>query len=560
MFKMFPRTGPALQPGAASEVKVSTVYEAFAATAGNSADNPFLHIPAVATRGYADGPVDLGYAEALARVDACAARYAARGYGHPLRLALVLDNRAEFFLHWLALNKLGCSVIPLSRDMQAEEIAYFLDHGEASALVALPEALAELAPVLAHLADPVPLVSCRALEQLPMATGADGVAPGRDSECALLFTSGSTGKPKACILSNEYFLFAGEWYMNLGELAAISRGRERLLTPLPLTHMNAMAVSSMAMIMSAGCIIQLDRFHPRSWWQTVRESGATIVHYLGVLPAILLELPQQADDDVGAQVKFGFGAGVNPAHHARFEQRFGFPLLEAWAMTESGVGGSIIANREPRHVGTCCFGKPPSHLEYQLVDEQKRPVARGEDGELRVRAAGDNPRRGFFSGYLKNAAATAEIWQDGWLNTGDVVREGPDGSLHFVDRRKNVIRRSGENISALEVEAALVTHPALSDVIVTAVPDELRGDEVAACVVPGKGVAGDATLARGLVLHCLEQLAYFKAPAYVLFCESVPRTASNKPLRGDIRNLARERVARGDCIDTRDLKKRQRTP
>ena len=137
----------ARRPGATSEVKVASVYEAFAATAGSGADKPFLHIPALATRGYADGPVDLAYGEALAQVDACAARYAARGYGHPLRLALVLDNRAEFFVHWLALNKLGCSVIPVNRDMQAEEIAYFLDHGEASALVALPEALRELAPV-----------------------------------------------------------------------------------------------------------------------------------------------------------------------------------------------------------------------------------------------------------------------------------------------------------------------------------------------------------------------------------------------------------------------------
>jgi acyl-coenzyme A synthetase/AMP-(fatty) acid ligase len=139
-----------------------------------------------------------------------------------------------------------------------------------------------------------------------------------------------------------------------------------------------------------------------------------------------------------------------------------------------------------------------------------------------------------------------------------VVREGPDGSLHFVDRRKNVIRRSGENISALEVEAALLTHPALSEVIVTAVPDELRGDEVAACaVLAGTGAGNDSELAAELVAHCLRQLAYYKAPGYVLFCESLPRTASNKPRRAEIKALARARVAAGDCLDTRELKKRR---
>ncbi|WP_116366095.1 AMP-binding protein [Parahaliea mediterranea] len=536
---------------------MTTVFQAFTTTASQAGERPFLHIPAESAAAYAAGPVDLAYREALTQIEHCAAKYAEHGFGHPHRAALVLDNRPAFFIHWLALNSLGCSVIPVSREMQAEEIAYFLEHGEASVMIALPEAVAEMAPAIALLKQPVPVIDCEQLDSLPQVTGRSGEIPGNATECALLFTSGSTGKPKACILSNEYFLFAGDWYTSIGGLATLEHGAERLLTPLPLTHMNAMAVSTMAMIKSAGCIIQLDRFHPRSWWQVVRESGASIVHYLGVLPAILLELPESPLDNIGQQVKFGFGAGVNPKHHAKFEARFGFPLLEAWAMTESGVGGSIIASHEPRHVGTCCFGKAPGYLEYQLVDENRQPVAKGEAGELRVRAKGDRPARGFFSGYLKNASATAEAWQDGWLNTGDVVREGNDGSLYFVDRRKNVIRRSGENISALEVEAALLTHPALSEAIVTAVPDELRGDEVAACLITSLQTDATEQQAQDIVEHCLDQLAYYKAPGYVLFCSELPRTASNKPRRGDIKAMARERVATGNCIDTRHLKKRR---
>lgn len=537
---------------------MTSVYQTFATTARQAGGKAFLHIPASAAKTYSDSALDLSYAQALQRIDQCAVHYRARGYGSPLRVGLVLENRPDFFIHWLALNSLGCSVIPVSRELQDEEIAYYLEHGEACLVVALPEALAQLQPICNLLQSPVPLVSCEQLDTLPSAPAAgDGRTPDAATECALLYTSGSTGKPKGCILSNEYFNVAGEWYLGLDGLTQLRYGEERLLTPLPLTHMNAMAVSSMAMIMSAGCLIQLDRFHPREWWATVAASAATIVHYLGVLPAMLLELPPGAHDDCRGRVRFGFGAGVNPKHHALFEQRFGFPLIEAWAMTESGVGGSIVANHEPRHVGSCCFGRAPATLEYQLVDERKQPVARGEDGELRVRAAGTDPRRGFFSGYLKNPEATAEVWQDGWLNTGDVVREGPDGSLHFVDRRKNVIRRSGENISALEVEAALVSHPAVATVVVTAVPDELRGDEVAACVIPAPGVAADRALAEDLVEYCLQQLAYYKVPGYILFCDDLPVTASSKPRRADIKALARQRVEADDCLDTRALKKRR---
>ena len=539
---------------------MTTVYSVFADTAAQHGERPFLHVPSAAAATWSETAVTLDYATAVARIDRNAAVYRDRGYGKSHRVALALENRPDFFLHWLALNRLGCSVIPINLELQDDEIRFFLEHGDAVLIVAIPEAVERLRGICEGMHGGSPgLIESGGLDRLQVAPEAaqhDDHAPDAETECALLYTSGSTGKPKACILDNNYFLFAGRWYNELGGLTTIRHGRERLLTPLPLSHMNAMAVSSMAMIMSAGCLIQLDRFHPRSWWQTVRDSEATIIHYLGVLPALLLELPE-SPDDAGSQVRFGFGAGVNPQHHARFEQRFGFPLIEAWAMTESGVGGSIIANEEPRHVGTSCFGRPPETLEVQLVDESRQPVPQGEPGELRVRASGDDPGRGFFRGYLGNPEATAEIWQDGWLNTGDVVREGADGSLHFVDRRKNVIRRSGENISALEVEAALALHPAVGNAVVTAVPDELRGDEVAACIIALPGRPADAALARSIVATCLERLAYYKVPGYIMFCDELPVTASNKPRRGDIKQLARARLDAADCIDTRELKRRR---
>ena len=166
--------------------------------------------------------------------------------------------------------------------------------------------------------NPPTLVASNELQALTPLSGTDNSNPHQseefekfqppDRECALLYTSGSTGQPKGCMLSNEYFLGFGRWYRDVGGYCDLKPGKERLLTPLPLVHMNAMAVSTMGMLMTGGCLIQLDRFHPATWWQTVAQSGATFVHYLGVLPAILLALPE-TDTETAHQVKFGFGAG-----------------------------------------------------------------------------------------------------------------------------------------------------------------------------------------------------------------------------------------------------------
>jgi len=529
-----------------------TVYSAFAHSATVHGQRPFLHIPHQACGHYSSTAIDISYADALLRVDALAERYRSAGYGPGHRVALMLENRPEFFEHWLALNRIGASVVPLNAEQRPAEIAWLIEHSEACLLSVLPERSALAHESVGCLHRPLAVWESGAAP-LPAAAAH---APAGADECAILYTSGSTGKPKGCVLDNDYFTRFGAWYKQIGGICALREGCERLITPLPLSHMNAMATSAMGMIMSAGCIVQLDRFHPGSWWDTVRSSEATIVHYLGVMPAILLQLPPGDRDDQCAHVRFGFGAGVNPRHHAAFEQRFGFPLVEAWAMTESGSGGCIIANHEPRHVGSCCFGRPSDALQLRLVAEDGSDCAEGEPGELLVRASGENPRAGFFSAYLKDDSATAEIWSGGWLHTGDVVRAGPDGSLHFVDRRKNVIRRSGENIAALEVEAALAGDPGIAELIITAAPDEIRGEEVMACVVVPAGVARDERTACAIQQRALDALVYFKAPGYVVFVDSLPRTASQKPQRGEIRKLVPEWLASTQCFDLRHLKRR----
>ena len=570
-----------------------SVHELFAATAARTPQAEFLCVEPATARHYGIAPGAIGWAQAAARIERLRAAYAAAGYGHGHRVGLLLENRPAFFLHWFALNALGASVVPIGAEMRAAELAYLIGHSEICLAVALPERAGDLRAAArdagVDLAVVAPDFDAPGLD----APGFDGsgsdvsgsdasgldasgdAAPpaarcapprahepvGVATECALLYTSGTTGRPKGCMLSNDYFLRAGRWYAALDGLGAVRRDAERVITPLPLSHMNAMAFSTMLVLTAGGCLVQLDRFHPGSWWQSVRDSRATIAHYLGVMPAMLLAAPADAADARHA-VRFGFGAGVDRRHHAAFEARFGFPLLEAWAMTETGSGACVIASREPRHVGTSCFGRPDAALELRLIDEAGADVADGSPGELLVRAAGTDPKRGFFSGYLKDDEATAQAWAGGWFHTGDVVRRDADSNLYFVDRRKNVIRRSGENISAVEVESVLAQHPAVRACAVAATPDAVRGDEVLACVVAHAAPAPHEreALAAGLVAHALGQLAYHKAPGFVAFVDALPLTASQKIQRGQLRELARALPGQPCCVDTRALKKRPPRP
>jgi acyl-CoA synthetase (AMP-forming)/AMP-acid ligase II len=526
---------------------VSAIFDRTAAT---FAEREFLHVPHAACRDYAAAAVTVGYADARRRVAALASRFHAAGYGPGHRVGIALDNRPDFFLYFLALNALGISAVPLNAAMSVAELSFVLAHSDVALAVTHHGHAANIRAALA------PSVALHVAANEDAAIPGGGAAAASPDEAALLYTSGTTGTPKGCILTNEYFVEIGRFYTGLGGYCRFDAGGDRLATPLPVTHMNALAVSFMAMLMSGGCLIQLDRFHPSTWWQSLRASRATAFHYLGVMPAMLLKAPPSPDDDFRGALRFGFGAGVDPRHHAPFEARFGVPLIEAWAMTETGAGAWISANQEPRHVGQRCFGKAPRGLTYRIVDDAERDVAAGAVGELLVRRGGADPRQGFFSGYYKDAPGTEQAWAGGWFHTGDLVREGEDGSLFFVDRSKNVIRRSGENIAAVEVESALQVHPDVLASAVCPVPDEVRGEEVFAFVVLRSKVPASRETAAHLQRHCQQALAYYKAPGYIGFCEELPQTASQKLARVAIKARGRSAIESGQAFDLRNLKRR----
>jgi crotonobetaine/carnitine-CoA ligase len=517
----------------------------------------FLCAPPAAGRAYHPDGVEFTYGQTRQAAAALRDAYRMAGYGHGHRVALLLENRPEFFFHFLALNALGVSIVPVNPDYRHDEMLYLMEHSEADLAVVTGSRVADLERVASERAKPLPVVDAqRWPARLPVPGAAPRTdSPGVGSETSLMYTSGTTGRPKGCILTNFYYLNAGAWYRDLGGRIQIEHGRERFLNPLPLFHMNAQVVTATCAMLTANCLAQPERFSSSRWWKDVEASRATIIHYLGVMPPLLLNQPP-VPEERRHRIKFGLGAGVEPELHAAFEARFGFPLVEVWGMTETGrIYSDCI---EPRQITTRAFGRPFGGLEARVADDRDREVVRGAEGELLVRWGGpEGPRHGFFAGYLKNAAATEEAWRGGWFHTGDVVRQMPDGMLVFLDRKKNIIRRSGENIAAAEVEACLQAHDAVSQVAVLAVPDEVREEEVMACVVAMPGVMAARELGETLQSWCLEKLAYFKAPGWILFVDALPTTGTQKIQKSQIFPRGEDPRRHPAVLDLREGKKRQ---
>jgi acyl-CoA synthetase (AMP-forming)/AMP-acid ligase II len=534
----------------------NTVFEAFARTAAAHPDNDFLCVPARADRSWCPDGQTLTYADTARRITTLRDRYHAAGYRAGQRIALLLENRPDFLIHFLSLNALGVSIVPINPDYQADEMAYLLTHSEASLVVSIPERIEGLRTAAAMSGAQL-FVMDGTIENPaippPRTAVETRVQAGRSTECALLYTSGTTGRPKGCILSNDYFLSSGAGYRDHGGVVAIDYGRDRFYNPLPLFHMNHLALTVTCAILTANCLVLTERFSPARWWPEIRQSGATIVHYLGVVAPMLLNQPATANDHAH-KVRFGLGAGIEPALHQIFEKRFNMPMVEVWGMTETGR--LFIDAHEPRSISTRAFGRPFAGFDAMVANELGAPVPTGTQGELLVRHSAQSPRSGFFSGYLKDSAATEDAWRGGWFHTGDIVTQDASGLLTFVDRRKNIIRRSGENIAAAEVEAILQTHPDVAQVAVLPVYDETREQEVLAVVVPLGDRAHDEAFAIDLFNWCRERIAYYKAPGWILFREHLPTTGTQKIQKSQIFEAGVDPRTAPGIVDLRDRKKR----
>jgi len=504
-----------------------TLYDTFQSTVARFPERDAYAVPPMADRPYHPDGISFTWRQTAEEVERRRRWYEAAGYGPGDRVAILFEQRPEFVFHHFALNALGASVVPLNADHQPDELGYVLGHSQATLALAIDSRMNDLRAALRTLQTPPPLLRFDDLSRpAPSPRGSRGAAVrGSLAEAGLLYTSGTTGRPKGCVLTNDYFHHFGASFVLRGGPLALREGEERLYNPLPLHHANALSISLPAMLMTGNCLVFPDRFHASTWWDDVIACKITAVQFQGVIPNILLKRPPDPRERTHA-IRFALCAGIEPTRHATFEERFGFPLIEMWAMTETGR--IIVAHDEPRQIDTRAFGRAYPGFDARVVDASDRDVPAGTSGEFVIRNSAEEPRRGFFDGYLDDPAATAEAWRGGWFRTGDVVTRDQTGMFAFVERAKNIIRRSGENIAAAEVESCLVAHEAVRQAAVIAVRDELREEEVMACIVAHDAARADDALAADLVRFCIERLATFKAPGWVLFLDRLPTTSSQK--------------------------------
>lgn len=511
---------------------IETVYELFANTAARAPERSFLCYPSTEGRGYHDEGLEISYADALQKVDMLAASYRAAGYVPGHRVALAAGNMPEHFWHYLALNSIGATAVTLNPDYLPHEMAFGIRFPECAMVVAAPQCLERIREGVATLETPVPIMDLsQPAAAIPApAVDAHEVPDEKSKRIALvIYTSGTTGKPKGCLISNESCMAAAHAYTGAKGPVSLRHGGDRLYIPLPAFHMNVSVYTLTSIIKMGNCLIVQDRFRASHWWKDLVETKATCFHYLGIIPPLLVKSPEVPEEKQHT-VRYGTGAGVEPTVRDAFEARFGIELVEAWGMTETSR--SIINSDEPRSRAERAFGRPKPPWEVRIVDDDDQTVPYGTPGELVVRASGPDPRAGFFSGYINQPDETEKAWRGGWFHTGDICTQDSDGMLYFVDRKKNIVRRSGENIAAAEVENALAEHNLVRAVAVLAVEDEMHDEEIMACVVPMNDVPATRETALKLQKAMVGRLSAAKLPAWIAFKEELPVTGTQKVQKG----------------------------
>ena len=449
------------------------------------------------------------YGEAWQRIGTLAAGLADLAVGPGDLVVVPMRNTAGHLFTWLALMRMG-AVLVAANPVSTE--------AELSGLVGQTEPRLVLADT--------------DVERLLAAPDADppgGTGPGPDDPAVLIPTSGTTGRSKLVTQTQRAYTMAGEgfpWWMEL-------TADDRLMTSLPLFHINAPAYSVLGSVAARAGLVLLPRFSPSTFLDSARRYGATEFNAIGAMVEMLMNQPERPDDaDTPLRLAY-FGPSPPEARHVEIEQRFGLRLVCGYALSESPYG--TIWPRGTRPYGT--LGAIRQHPTLGRINEGRvmrddEPVPTGEVGELELR----NPA--VMLGYWGMPEETAKVIRpDGWLRTGDLVVENADGTYTFVGRQKEIIRRRGENLSPAEVEEALTSHPAVVEVAVVGVPSELTEEEVKAFVV----LADTDPTPDEPALHAwaADRLTRYKVPRYIEFVTELPHTPTGRVAK---HQLSRDRT------------------
>jgi long-chain acyl-CoA synthetase len=344
----------------------------------------------------------------------------------------------------------------------------------------------------------------------------------------LMYTSGTTGKPKGVLLSHGNMLHAGRTVSAAHALTP----DDRVLSSLPLYHINGQCIGVVSPLVSGGSIVLPHRFSVSRWWPLVEQYRPTWLNVVPTIIAYLLHGPaptaSQATAIDGVRFARSASAPLPPEQHRAFEERFGVPVIEAMGLTEcASVAFCNSLDPNERKIGS---PGGPIGLEARVVAPDGRVLPAGERGEIQLR--GDN----VMIGYYRAPDATAQaVDRDGWLSTGDLGYRDGEGRYYITGRLKELIIKGGENIAPREIDEALLAHPAVLEGAAVGVADPMYGQEILACVVlkPGS-ICSEAALRE----HCERLLGRYKTPRYVRFVAELPKGPSGKVQRLQLAELA----------------------
>jgi crotonobetaine/carnitine-CoA ligase len=459
----------------------------------------------------------------------CAHAFQRLGLAKNDKVSLMLPNCPEFIHLWFGAAKLGAVEVPVNTSYKGEFLRHIVDQSDSKVLVVSAEYLDRVRQIqdelqkLEHLVVlgevpaaaldglKVPVTSYERFIDAPQTLVGVKVDPS-DPHC-IIYTSGTTGLSKGALNPHKMWIVTAQKMLECRD----GRKEDIFYTFLPLYHMNAQVLTTITALLAEAEMVLSDKFSASRFWDEIRACGATQFNYLGAVIPILAKQPERPDD-ADNPIRVAFGAGCPPGIMEQVEKRFGMMCMEGFGMTEIGI--VIHVRVDDRRLGSC--GKPLDIYEVQLVDDEDNEVPVDEPGEILFR-----PKEPFtmMLEYYKMPDKTLESFRNLWFHTGDLAKKDADGYFYFVDRKKDALRRRGENISSFEVERAINTHPSVLESAAVAVKSELAEDEVKIVVVlkPGCKLTPEE-----LIRHANERMPYFAVPRYVEFMESLPKTPTER--------------------------------
>jgi len=471
----------------------------------------------------------------------CAHALAGLGIRHGDRVATLLENGPEQVISFFAALKLGAIQVPINTAYKGEFLRHQLADSGARAFIVQGEFAsrgvevidATSTPDLEHcitvgpvdaVIDAVPVLAWEEAVRSTPSTALESEPPRPGDLACFIYTAGTTGPSKGCMLSHNYIVSLADQIARAWQ----RRPDDIVLTPLPLFHFNAISVCVVGSLLTGGSAAIERRFSVSNFWPEVRRTGATMVSMLGSL-AILIANADDHPDQTGHHLRLCAAAPMPPDTDRAWQERFGCQTFSGgYGLTEASLVCMLDAG-EPNKPGA--MGKPNRHeFDVRFVDDDDNEVEIGEVGEIVCRPTGPNL---MFAGYWNRPDATVDATRNLWFHTGDLGRLDADGYAYFVDRKKDALRRRGENISSFEMEKVLFAHAGVRDAAVHAVPSPMGEDDVKITVV----LQSDAALSEeDLCRWVAERVPYFAIPRYIEFRDDLPRNPVGRVLKYQLRD------------------------